>query len=252
MQPKAYHEMNRLSWNAGTRAHNSHKGDQAAFFRAGGNTLFAEEMRLLGSITGKTLLHLQCNCGQDSLSIANHLGAQVSGVDISDEAIRFARQISRESAIEARFIRSDVYDYFEDAHPSFDIVFTSYGALCWLSDLSAWGKGIARCLKPGGRLVLIDFHPALLIFDDDWRLKHDYMGGVPCEVCIGRGRLCRHDGRGGGNRVPAARPARLSQSLSRRRILLGHRRSCFRLARRRPQAVPSGGIPVLQWIQAVR
>ena len=106
MPNKAHHEMNRLAWNAGTKAHNSHKGNQADFFRKGGNTLFSEEAGLLGDIKGQTLLHLQCNSGQDSLSIANHLGTRVTGVDISDEAISFARNLSRNSGIEAQFIRS--------------------------------------------------------------------------------------------------------------------------------------------------
>ena len=187
MPNRAHHETNRLSWNEGTKAHNSHKGDQAAFFRAGGNTLFPEETRLLDDLTDKTLLHLQCNCGQDSLSIASHLGARVTGVDISDEAIRFARKLSRDSGIKARFIRADIYDYFAAERERFDVVFSSYGVLCWLSDVVAWGRGVAGCLKPGGRFVLVDFHPALMMFDGEWQLKHDYMGGAPCELESGVG-----------------------------------------------------------------
>ncbi len=72
------HEANRLSWNAATRAHNSHKADQAAFFRNGGSTLYPEELQLLGHLDGLRLLHLQCNAGQDSLSLAR-LGAHVTG-----------------------------------------------------------------------------------------------------------------------------------------------------------------------------
>ena len=187
MPNKANHEINRRSWNEATKAHNSHKGDQAAFFRAGGSTLFPEESRLLGDIAGKTLLHLQCNSGQDSLSIVRHLGATVTGLDISDEAIRFARQLSRDSGIRASFVRADVYDFFAEAGAPYDIVFSSYGVLCWLSDLAAWGRGIAGCLKPGGKFVLIDFHPALFMFDEDWQLKHEYMGGAPYEFVSGVG-----------------------------------------------------------------
>ena len=187
MPNKAYHETNRLSWNEGTKAHNSHKGDQTAFFRAGGNTLFSEECSLFGDIAGATLLHLQCNCGQDSLSIARHYGAIVTGVDISDEAIQFARQLSRDSGIEANFVRADVYDFFATASERYDVVFSSYGVLCWLSDLAAWGQGIAGCLKPGGKFVLVDFHPAFAMFDEEWQLKHDYMGGVCYEFESGVG-----------------------------------------------------------------
>lgn len=177
MQNKSHHEINRVSWNAATVVHNSHKGDQAAFFCAGGNTLFPEETRLLGNIAGKTLLHLQCNCGQDSLSIANHLGASVTGVDISDEAIAFARRLSCDSGIEVTYARSDIFDYFDSNPIRYDIVFCSYGVLVWLSDLETWGQGIFRSLKDGGRFVMIDFHPAFGMFDEAWNLRHDYMGG---------------------------------------------------------------------------
>ena len=187
MPNMVHHEINRLSWNEATKAHNSHKGNQAAFFRSGGNTLFGEETRLLGDIAGKTLLHLLCNCGQDTLSIANHLGVNVTGVDISDEAIAFARQLSRESGIAAEYIRADIYDFFAENQNQYDLVFSSYGALVWLSDLDAWGKGISQCLKAGGRFVFIDFHPAFGMFDAEWELRYDYMGGSFVEFESGIG-----------------------------------------------------------------
>ena len=187
MPNRKHHEINRLSWNEGTKAHNSHKGDQAAFFRAGGNTLFSEEMALLGELAGKTLLHLQCNCGQDTLSIAGHLGARCTGVDISDEAIRFAQQLACEAGIAADFLRADIYDYFDQSKQQFEVVFSSYGVLCWLSDLAAWGRGIANCLHPGGRFVLVDFHPAFAMFDEGWQLRYDFMGGVVYEFASGVG-----------------------------------------------------------------
>ncbi|HEU4454755.1 MAG TPA: class I SAM-dependent methyltransferase, partial [Longimicrobium sp.] len=122
------HEQNRLSWNAVIEAHNSHKGDQAAFFLAGGSTLFPEERELLGDLAGRRLVHLQCNAGQDTLSLAR-LGAEATGVDISDEAIAFAARLSEESGIAARFERADVYDWLEEAGRAgrrFDAAFSSY------------------------------------------------------------------------------------------------------------------------------
>jgi SAM-dependent methyltransferase len=170
------HEDNRLAWNAATVAHNSHKADQAAFFRAGGSTLFPEEIELLGDLTGKTLLHLQCNAGQDSLSLAR-LGATVTGVDISDEAIGFARQLSADSGISATFARADIFDWLAEAaerDERYEIVFTSYGVLIWVSDIRAWARGIASVLAPGGRLVLLEFHPFSMIFDWDWSHTFPY------------------------------------------------------------------------------
>jgi len=143
--------------------------------------LRAEELELLGDLRGASVLHLQCNAGQDSLSIAQ-LGADVTGVDISDEAIAFATRLSSDSGIAARFERADVYDYFVAAQArgdQHDIVFSSYGTLCWLSDLRSWARGIAQLLKPGGRFVLVEFHPFALVFDPNWRFKYDYFNDAP-------------------------------------------------------------------------
>lgn len=175
------HETNRLAWNAATRAHNSHKGDQARFLREGGSTLFPEEVELLGDLAGKTLVHLQCNAGQDTLSLAR-LGAAVTGVDISDEAIAFATRLSTDSGIPATFVRSDIYDWFAEAATrgdQFDRVFSSYGAIMWLSDLAAWGRGIASVLKPGGAFVLVEFHPVSLMFNEKLERDWPYFSADP-------------------------------------------------------------------------
>ena len=177
-------ERNRLSWNAATRAHNSHKANQAAFLREGGSTLRAEELDLLGKIAGKRLVHLLCNSGQDSLSLAA-MGAHVTGVDISDVAIDFARKLSADSGIEASFVRSDVYDWLEAARSRgerFDLAFGSYGALPWLPDLAGWSAGIFEILEPGGRAALIEFHPAAFVFDEQWKPRYPHgTGAKPLE-----------------------------------------------------------------------
>lgn len=195
---KDLHEANRLSWNAATVAHNSHKGDQAAFFRAGGSTLFPEECELLGDIAGLELLHLQCNAGQDSLSLAR-LGARVTGVDIADEAIDFASQLARDSGIPARFERADLFDWFDAAiHDGrrFDRVFASYGALCWLSDLGTWARGIAGVLKPGGHFTLVEFHPYAMVFDPHWTPHYDYFHAGPVTEEDGVGDYVADSGKG--------------------------------------------------------
>jgi SAM-dependent methyltransferase len=170
------HESNRLSWNAATVAHNRHKPDQAGFLRGGGSTLFPEETELLGDVRGKDVLHLLCNAGQDTLGIAT-LGATATGVDISDEAIDFARQLSVDSGIAANFERSDVYPWLDRAAAegrTFDVVFCSYGALCWLSDLDEWMRRVVAVLKPGGRFVCVEFHPVAMIFDEQGIPAYDY------------------------------------------------------------------------------
>jgi SAM-dependent methyltransferase len=169
------HEANRLSWNQATRAHNAHKRDQASFFRAGGSTLFPEELALLGEVAGKRLAHLQCNSGQDSLSLAAR-GALVTGVDISDEAIAFATELSAQSGIPAEFVRADVMDWLtsQRGEPGrFDLVFCSYGVAGWLSDLAPWARGIRELLAANGRFVYVEFHPLIWSLDSDFRLTKD-------------------------------------------------------------------------------
>jgi SAM-dependent methyltransferase len=192
-------EQNRRSWDAVVGAHDSHRGNLAAFLRAGGSTLFPEERRLLGDLAGKTLLHLQCNSGGDTLSLAL-LGAEVTGVDISDGAISSARALSEKTGLPASFERADLYDWLEDAARAgrrFDAAFSSYGAVCWLSDLEAWAGGVAAVLAPGGCLVLVDFHPAAEMFDAEWNLLEDYpSGGVPWLVEEGVGDYVAEAGGG--------------------------------------------------------
>lgn len=169
-------EQNRRSWNAVVPAHESHRADQAAFFRGGGSTLFPEERSLLGDVTGCTIAHLMCNAGQDTLSLAR-LGAIVTGVDLSDSAIASARQLAAATQLAATFVRADVYDWLRETAAGsqrFDIVYCAYGVICWLDDLGDWARGMTAILKPGGRFALVEFHPVSNMFDSRWRLAVDY------------------------------------------------------------------------------
>jgi len=173
----------RKSWNVATRAHNAHKRDQAAFFKSGGSTLFPEELELLrldGEIAGFQLLHLQCNAGQDSLSLAAETRVRVTGVDLSDEAIAFAKALAKESGIPASFQQGEAITWLESTSLRFDIVFASYGALPWIEDLRRYMRGVARVLVPGGRAVFLEFHPLVWSFSEDWRADRDPYFGQGC------------------------------------------------------------------------
>jgi SAM-dependent methyltransferase len=163
----------RASWNVATRAHNAHKKDQAAFLRDGGSTLYDDELALLGDINGKRVLHTLCNAGQDTLSLAK-LGADVTGVDLSDEAIAFAKQLSIDSRLPVRFVHSEVFEYLENNTDQFDVAFGSYGCLVWIDDLTRFFKGVASRLVPGGRAVYLEFHPLAWSFDENFQLKDPY------------------------------------------------------------------------------
>ncbi|MCW2976705.1 MAG: Methyltransferase type 11, partial [Actinomycetia bacterium] len=119
----------------------------------------------LGDVQGKRLLHLQCHFGMDTISWAKR-GASVVGADFSSEAIGLAQQLSDELDVRAEFVCSNVYDLPQNLEGEFDIVFTSYGVLCWLPDLAEWGKVINHFLAPGGCFYIVEQHPVGALFSD--------------------------------------------------------------------------------------
>lgn len=166
-------------WNERVSHHfNSKFYDMERFYQTR-NSLTPIELAEVGAVQGKTLLHLQCHFGQDTLSWA-HLGAQVTGIDFSDEAIKTARQLAEQLNIDAHFIQTNVYDTVAAVGgKQFDIVFTSYGVIYWLGDLDRWAQVAAACLAPGGIFYIAEMHPFLYVFDEndsanDGRLRLGY------------------------------------------------------------------------------
>jgi 2-polyprenyl-3-methyl-5-hydroxy-6-metoxy-1,4-benzoquinol methylase len=163
-----YLEKNKAAWNAKTAVHiDSDFYDMPAFLR-GETTLKPLELELLGDVSGKRILHLQCHFGQDTLSLAR-MGAIVTGVDLSDAAIVKARELTEELGLRASFVNCDLYSLKEHLHETFDIVFTSYGTIGWLPDLDKWADIVQHFLKPGGTFVMVDFHPVVWMFDDHFK-----------------------------------------------------------------------------------
>jgi 2-polyprenyl-3-methyl-5-hydroxy-6-metoxy-1,4-benzoquinol methylase len=158
-------QANRDRWNELTAIHARSAFYDVAGFRAGKCTLRPIEVEELDDVAGKSLLHLQCHFGLDTLSWARR-GARVTGVDFSEEAIALARSLGRELGIPGAFVCSDVYDLPTVLAGAFDVVFTSYGVLCWLPDLRRWAAVAAHFLKPGGTLYLAEIHPFAMVFDD--------------------------------------------------------------------------------------
>jgi SAM-dependent methyltransferase len=126
--------------------------------RAGSDALKKFDDRVLGDLTGLDVLHLQCHVGTDTLSLARR-GARVVGVDFSETALDKARGLSRELGIPATFVHGNVLDLPAEVGGPFDLVYTSYGVLCWLGDLRRWARNAASRLREGGRFVVIDGHP---------------------------------------------------------------------------------------------
>ncbi len=158
-------QVNRERWNELAALHARSEFYDLDGFRAGKETLRPLEVAELGDVTGKTLLHLQCHLGLDSLSWARR-GACVTAVDYAEAAVAAARDLARELDLPAEFVCADVNDLPQVLTGNFDIVFTSYGVLCWLPDLRRWAEVIAHFLKPGGTFYMVETHPFANVFDD--------------------------------------------------------------------------------------
>lgn len=169
-----YIDINRKLWNARTIIHFDSDFYSVKEFIKGGSSLQSIELERLGNIEGKKVLHLQCHFGQDSISLSR-MGAKVTAVDLSDQAILKAKQLAQDCGEDVRFICCDLYNLPNLLDDSFDLVFTSYGVIGWLPDLDRWASVISHFLKPDGRLLLVEFHPVVWIFDPDFQhIQYDY------------------------------------------------------------------------------
>jgi SAM-dependent methyltransferase len=169
-----YIEINRESWNKKTEIHIKSDFYEHEAFLKGKSSLNSIELDLLGDIKGKSILHLQCHFGQDTISLSR-LGATVTGVDLSNIAIEQAKQIAEETQANAEFICCDIYDLPNHLNKQFDIVFTSYGTIGWLPDLNKWAAIVAQFLKPDGKFVFVEFHPVVWMFDYDFeKIGYNY------------------------------------------------------------------------------
>ena len=172
---------NKELWDKLASIHHESEFYDVKGFLEGNQTLDPIEIEELPDLSGKKLLHLQCHFGMDTLSLAR-LGAEVTGVDFSPEAIELAKSLSERAGLGARFVCANVYDVPKVLDDRFDIVFTSGGVIMWLPDLEKWANVISSSLKPGGIFYIREFHPFSYIFDDrdnvkDLRVHYPYFQG---------------------------------------------------------------------------
>lgn len=164
MNYKKYFKTNKETWNKKVAVHAKSKMYNLDAFKNGKSSLMKYELGALSDISGKSLLHLQCHFGQDTLSFSR-MGAKCTGIDLSDKGIELAKELNKELGLDAEFICCNVYDVNKHIKKQFDIVFTSYGTIGWLPDLQPWANVIASRLKNGGTFFMADFHPIVWMFD---------------------------------------------------------------------------------------
>lgn len=175
---KDYAKINKKWWNNVTPIHARSELYSLEKFKKGKTSLEKTEIAELPNVKGKTMLHLMCHFGMDTLSWGRR-GAIVTGVDISDTSIKLAKKLSREMKVPAKFICSDIYDLPSVLDQKFDIIYTSYGVLCWVSNIKKWAKLISHYLKPGGIFYIVELHPFAGILSSDFKLEYKYFDHGP-------------------------------------------------------------------------
>lgn len=176
---KDYLEVNRQVWDNRVEVHlNSEMYDMEAFMN-GKSSVPILDLQLLGDIRGKTILHLQCHFGMDTISLAR-LGAKIVGVDFSQTAILTAKELNKTLNQEVDFFCCDIYNISNVITQKFDIVYTSYGVINWLPDLQRWGKLISQLLIPNGKFIMVEFHPILWMFNETFdKIDYPYSRSTP-------------------------------------------------------------------------
>lgn len=114
-------------------------------------------MRLLGNLKGKNVLEIGCGGAQCGIAMAKQ-GAKVTGVDISKEQLKFAKNLADKNKVKLTFIQSDIENLSKIKSSSQDIVFTAW-ALHYVKNLKNCFKEAYRVLKKGGFFVLSIPHP---------------------------------------------------------------------------------------------
>lgn len=173
-----YTKINKKWWDSIVPVHLNSKLYNLADFKKGKTSLQSIELKEVGNVKGKTLLHLMCHFGMDTLSWARK-GALVTGVDLSENSIKTARDLSAEIGVPATFICSDIYKLSTVLNKKFDIIFMSYGVLLWLSNIKKWAGIINSFLKKGGVFYITELHPLTNIFSSDFKIAYKYFDKEP-------------------------------------------------------------------------
>ncbi|MBL0062253.1 MAG: methyltransferase domain-containing protein [bacterium] len=180
------HELNRIWWDEVTPVHAGSEFYDMDGFLKGKTALDRLELDWLGDVAGKRVLHLQCHFGKSTIDIARRGAAQVVGVDFSPVAIKTARDLAVKTGVADRvsFIESDVLKLDSVLSEKFDIVFTSYGVLTWLSNLHRWAEIVAKMLSSNGKFVIVECHPTMMMFEwKNGKIEHKF-GYFHCEEGI--------------------------------------------------------------------
>jgi SAM-dependent methyltransferase len=181
-----YLKVNLANWNDRAAIHirDEAGGHRVKEFLAGADNLHGIEDREIGDVKGLRIAHLQCHFGIDTLCLARR-GASCVGLDFSPVAISAARDLQKQTDLDATFVEGDVYDARKLIDGHFDIVYVTWGAIGWLPDIERWAKIVSSLLKPSGTLYLAEGHPSLMALNEKTpKLEHGFDWRTPMNAPV--------------------------------------------------------------------
>ncbi|TLF80899.1 class I SAM-dependent methyltransferase [Nocardia cyriacigeorgica] len=129
-------------------------------------------------VDGRSLLHLQCHIGTDTVSWARLGAVDVHGLDFSPNSLRHAARIAAADGRDITWVEGDARYASAAIDRRFDTIVTSTGTIVWLPDLTDWARSIHELLEPGGVFLVRDDHPILSAMDyQPWTIGDDYLSG---------------------------------------------------------------------------
>jgi SAM-dependent methyltransferase len=132
-------------------------GESVEALRVGGSVLNEHELGAVGDVRGGRVLQLACSVGDEALTFAQ-MGAEVTAVDLAPSHLATGRAKAEALGLVVDFLEQDMMNLDQDV-TGFDLVFISWGGLCWAPDIEAWARLVAQRLNPGGVLVISEHHP---------------------------------------------------------------------------------------------
>ena len=129
------------------------------FYRHGGNCFSEAELLALADQDGVQALVSPANGGEEAVSLAN-LGATVTVFDIAAQSTR-ARDLAASSGVVLTFAEGTPGEELPGG--PYDTIYSSFGLLSTLEYFDTWAENLAEALRPGGRLVIHDVHPAAYV-----------------------------------------------------------------------------------------
>jgi SAM-dependent methyltransferase len=173
--------INRAYWDSLAAVHGADAVYDDEALVGGADTILDREAagvrEAVGAVAGLDVVHVQCHIGHDTISLARR-GARVTGVDFSPASLEKARDLARRSGVDVAFVEADSTSLPVELHNRFDLAYATIGVLCWIDDIEAWMRSVAAVLRPSGRLLLVDLHPLLQMFESADPIAIDFPYGA--------------------------------------------------------------------------